>query len=101
RHTRSKRDWSSDVCSSDLGGYDTLVELRAKQSQDRLTRDEGTRKDALERYYETKLGIFSRLLDDGMRPLLVVSSDAGPFDCEFRSEERRVGKVRTAREAGG
>src|SRR5699024_12180494 len=21
RHTRSKRDWSSDVCSSDLGGY--------------------------------------------------------------------------------
>ena len=65
------------------GGYDTLVELRAKQSQDRLTRDEGTRKDALERYYETKLGIFSRLLDDGMRPLLVVSSDAGPFDCEF------------------
>src|SRR5699024_2318091 len=23
RHTRSKRDWSSDVCSSDLGGDDT------------------------------------------------------------------------------
>src|SRR2546421_6476965 len=21
RHTRSDRDWSSDVCSSDLGGY--------------------------------------------------------------------------------
>src|SRR5699024_11595772 len=21
RHTRSKRDWSSDVCSSDLNGY--------------------------------------------------------------------------------
>src|SRR6266513_4395741 len=21
RHTRSKRDWSSDVCSSDLGGF--------------------------------------------------------------------------------
>src|SRR5699024_11629753 len=33
RHTRSKRDWSSDVCSSDLGGkqlqvkdYDSLAE---------------------------------------------------------------------------
>src|SRR5699024_12154039 len=29
RHTRSKRDWSSDVCSSDLNGllsvYDTLI----------------------------------------------------------------------------
>src|SRR5699024_7365209 len=24
RHTRSKRDWSSDVCSSDLGGVVTL-----------------------------------------------------------------------------
>ena len=30
-----------------------------------------------------KLGIFNRLMGDGMRPLLVVSSDAGPFDCEF------------------
>src|SRR5699024_11386437 len=25
RHTRSKRDWSSDVCSSDLGKVDVLV----------------------------------------------------------------------------
>src|SRR5437868_12960372 len=25
RHTRSKRDWSSDVCSSDLGGKVPLV----------------------------------------------------------------------------
>src|SRR5699024_12237106 len=24
RHTRSKRDWSSDVCSSDLWGYSLL-----------------------------------------------------------------------------
>ena len=30
-----------------------------------------------------KLGIFNRLMGDGMQPLLVVSSDAGPFDCEF------------------
>src|SRR5699024_11895158 len=26
RHTRSKRDWSSDVCSSDLSGQDKGVE---------------------------------------------------------------------------
>src|SRR5699024_12004438 len=25
RHTRSKRDWSSDVCSSDLIGYDVFL----------------------------------------------------------------------------
>jgi imidazolonepropionase-like amidohydrolase len=65
------------------GGYDTLVALRAKREHERLTRQETTRKDALESYYEMKLGIFSRLLGDGMRPQLVVSSDAGPFDCEF------------------
>jgi imidazolonepropionase-like amidohydrolase len=65
------------------GGYDSLVELRAKQAHERLTRPETTRKDALESYFEMKLGIFNRLLADGMRPQLVVSSDAGPFDCEF------------------
>src|SRR5699024_12115095 len=27
RHTRSKRDWSSDVCSSDLGGRHTHAVL--------------------------------------------------------------------------
>src|SRR5204862_2961101 len=26
RHTRSLRDWSSDVCSSDLSGLETAVE---------------------------------------------------------------------------
>src|SRR5699024_11572567 len=25
RHTRSKRDWSSDVCSSDLGGMEAII----------------------------------------------------------------------------
>jgi imidazolonepropionase-like amidohydrolase len=65
------------------GGYDSLVELRAKARQERLTPAESTRKDSLEAYYEMKLGIFNRLMGDGMRPLLVVSSDAGPFDCEF------------------
>src|SRR5438067_8992355 len=28
RHTRSKRDWSSDVCSSDLGMSDQVLEAR-------------------------------------------------------------------------
>src|SRR5581483_4272812 len=65
------------------GGYDTLVELRAKRDGDRLTREETARRDALEAYFEAKLGIFNRLLRDGMRPQLVISSDAGPFDCEF------------------
>jgi imidazolonepropionase-like amidohydrolase len=66
------------------GGYDSLVELRAKrEAGERLTAAEEVRRAALEWYYEMKLGIFDKLLEDGMLPKLVVSSDAGPFDCEF------------------
>jgi imidazolonepropionase-like amidohydrolase len=65
------------------GGYDSLVELRAKRAQERLTSEDEARWRALEAYYEMKLGIFQHLLRDGMLPRLVISSDAGPFDCEF------------------
>src|SRR5438067_3070517 len=33
RHTRSKRDWSSDVCSSDLGGIMKSIAVNAEQLQ--------------------------------------------------------------------
>src|SRR5437868_15523644 len=36
RHTRSKRDWSSDVCSSDLLAKCTSVEWRAKDHAVRI-----------------------------------------------------------------
>jgi imidazolonepropionase-like amidohydrolase len=65
------------------GGYDSLVELRARRDAGRLSGAESARRDRLEAYFEAKLGIFHRLLGDGMRPRLAVSSDAGPFDCEF------------------
>jgi len=65
------------------GGYDSLVELRQKADHERLTPVETARRDALEAYYDMKLEIFRRLLGDRMHPYLVVSSDAGPFDCEF------------------
>jgi predicted amidohydrolase len=65
------------------GGYDSLVELRAKREHERLTPTEDARRQSLEAYYEMKLDIFERLLRDGMLPRLVISSDAGPFDCEF------------------
>jgi imidazolonepropionase-like amidohydrolase len=38
-----------------------------------------------------KLGIFHKLLRDGMLPKLVVSSDAGPFDCEFGRKHYGLG----------
>ena len=37
----------------------------------------------LESYYNDKMGIFSRLLADGLAARLVLSSDAGCFDAEF------------------
>src|SRR6266704_2286909 len=33
RHTRSKRDWSSDVCSSDLGGIPMEVRFRRRHRE--------------------------------------------------------------------
>src|SRR5207247_6365260 len=83
RHTRSTRDWSSDVCSSDLAfGPDGRLWQFARDS-------------------EGSLGLWD--LADGRRvrrfafsdnaPLAVTSSASLP-----RSEERRVGKEG---EAGG
>src|SRR5438067_6740191 len=65
------------------GGYDTLVELRRARREGPLEAQRQRQLDRLEGYYEQKLGIFSRLLGDGFLPRLVVSSDAGPFDCRF------------------
>src|SRR5207249_7403752 len=62
RHTRSKRDWSSDVCSSDLGLRDLGVFTRE------LVRD----------------------LIQKVRGVAELEQELHP--CEVRSEERRVGK---------
>ena len=66
------------------GGYDTLVALRDKLGRgESLRKNETAQRDALEKYFEMKLQIFSKLLEDGMRSRMVVSSDAGPFDATF------------------
>jgi imidazolonepropionase-like amidohydrolase len=65
------------------GGYDSLVELRDKRADGSLSAAEEARRAGLEAYYDAKLEVFRRLLADGMLPRLVISSDAGPFDCEF------------------
>src|SRR3712207_7607805 len=71
RHTRYWRDWSSDVCSSDLAYRDWLVSAIA----------EGRRGSAdLVAYYF--LRAYSLLREGGGFGLLAVK----------RSEERRVGK---------
>src|SRR5699024_11587964 len=99
RHTRSKRDWSSDVCSSDLTVTNTgNVTLENYTVTDVLFPEwsgsiatlapDATRSFALE-YTVTQADI-----DNG--GVVNVASDGGENP---RSEERRVGKEWRARAA--
>src|SRR5690606_40242514 len=82
RHTRFSRDWSSDVCSSDLrpasAGYQTRAGAVALGS--------------------LALGCAATALAQppsiGVAP---VTLDGGPYVFDTRSEERRVGKECRAR----
>src|SRR5437868_15530072 len=65
RHTRSKRDWSSDVCSSDL---QSLSEITLGSQQQLSDKD-------------------CRLQHNGS-----INGTISDEDGELRSEERRVGK---------
>src|SRR3712207_7335198 len=78
RHTRYWRDWSSDVCSSDLRGlrgpaHDELAEPeQRRERQDRQERPAGT--------------------PGAPEGVAEVVEPGGPEDVRRRSEERRVGK---------
>src|SRR5207249_5553902 len=85
RHTRSKRDWSSDVCSSDLNaaGVSLLArEQTADGSDGQLVRVERARLQRRRQIFIARLGtrFQSNLWRRGVRERL------------SRSEERRVGK---------
>src|SRR5207249_9761650 len=83
RHTRSKRDWSSDVCSSDL-----LTPSRySRELQDRLhDQNPWKRGRCLLRENNGKVSA-----------VVVQDSAARCAHEEIRSEERRVGKERRSR----
>src|SRR5699024_12018969 len=85
RHTRSKRDWSSDVCSSDLPAG------RGKPTRTRIRRALGA---LARRGYPT--GLAYRMVREGLEN---EGLEIDLHDPEGRSEERRVGKER--RERGG
>src|SRR3989449_6269654 len=77
RHTRCSRDWSSDVCSSDLlseGGRPNSIELLARFGREALELDIGQIRRERKR---SELGQPRRRL---------------PLARQIRSEERRVGK---------
>src|SRR5690606_39785907 len=81
RHTRFSRDWSSDVCSSDLGRLRLLEDdVRRRVLHHRVQEERGgLRHDDLE-HHALPVALHLRLGDLGQR-----------------SEERRVGKEYTAR----
>src|SRR5437868_9938723 len=71
RHTRSKRDWSSDVCSSDLPDRAHVVALEGR----------------------AELGnVLGREAGEGHRQVEAQGHVAVAGVAEARSEERRVGK---------
>src|SRR3712207_7516897 len=78
RHTRYWRDWSSDVCSSDLNPAYKAHELKYVLEQS----------DAAALFLTEGVGDadFLQILQDAVRDL-VEATDSG-----LRSEERRVGK---------
>src|SRR5699024_11405210 len=101
RHTRSKRDWSSDVCSSDL-----LIE-RAKNPVILAGRGAyDARAELLDFAEKIKAPIVLSLLGKGTIPdyhplNLGQHGQIGTKPAFERSEERRVGEERRVRwEAG-
>src|SRR5690606_39805637 len=88
RHTRFSRDWSSDVCSSDLG-FRPIGEILARQVLPGL-------RGALR--YPLRVSCLGtvRFVDDHdadqVDLTIVLGECASPEDAMTRSEERRVGK---------
>src|SRR5699024_12180753 len=91
RHTRSKRDWSSDVCSSDLASFDVVCA--------NLKLTYGDRPPWLKNYQirttpnGTRIGLFG--LTARFNPYYhLLGWDAKEIEkvVADRSEERRVGK---------
>src|SRR5437867_10724983 len=74
RHTRSYGDWSSDVCSSDLTGLATFLDVRGSRGEALLTR------------MFSDFRLFRLIMDEVEKTLAYVDLDLA------RSEERRVGK---------
>src|SRR5207253_4052452 len=83
RHTRWPRDWSSDVCSSDLW----LVERRLSDVSARLKRLRGELQ-----VIDEQLLFFDDAADETRLRALMSETPLADREHHERSEERRVGK---------
>src|SRR5699024_12036146 len=96
RHTRSKRDWSSDVCSSDLSSWSTSTASAA--SVEAIAQRAGVSTRTFFNHWTTKesaiIGVLMQSGEGIAEQLRERIEESGP-----RSEERRVGKE--GRSGGG
>src|SRR5699024_11849840 len=98
RHTRSKRDWSSDVCSSDL----EIPVIKTDLSK--ISKDENVLVWFGHSSYFIQIDGKRILVDPvfcGASPVSFVNKPFKGADAYKRSEERRVGKECIARERRG
>lgn len=65
------------------GGYDRLVELRARAEHETLPGAHRTWMRELEERYAAKVDLVARMLADGLREQLVISSDCGVRNTAF------------------
>src|SRR5699024_12056092 len=96
RHTRSKRDWSSDVCSSDLAGSleqdVTIYYLCETGSEDAIITG------LLDQYAAAGSHIRWQQIDPAVYPTFAARYGAETVSTgSLRSEERRVGNGRACR----
>src|SRR5699024_11701169 len=92
RHTRSKRDWSSDVCSSDL----EIITVFCEQFGQAISDFQGVRFQLAKMATDIETGRLlvynaARLKENG-DDFLKEAAMAKYHASEVRSEERRVGK---------
>src|SRR5699024_11688916 len=91
RHTRSKRDWSSDVCSSDLASrrrrpsHQSTAGLKLRERTSTVIRESGPTTSGRANRECALIGTSSMAETSGQT--------TGPPP-EKRSEERRVGRER-------
>src|SRR5205807_5649708 len=92
-HTRLQGDWSSDVCSSDLGAQKTVIQADANDANEQLgdAADEGRLQDFIR---GKGPGVISALLSTAGADYVGFrfGREILPGQGQLRSEERRVGK---------
>src|SRR5690606_41201199 len=94
-HTRFSRDWSSDVCSSDLKYLQipvTRVKNYLQHNNMRLTAEQRKRKQSIRMQVEYNSAQFDDFILKNYNKL--PAKQIGKIVGKTRSEERRVGKER-------